>query len=89
MNEKQMAQWEKTRKKGFDWYVVKTTLLFGIGTTVCRLIFDRYSDGIWNVGDLPINIISYLIGGFFLGWISYEWNEYSYKKKVEGSGKKF
>lgn len=82
MSEKDKVNWEKTRAKGFNRYVVKWTLLFGILLPFLQLTVDRVFDGTTNTRVIFLNFILFLIFGFLFGWWTYEWNEYKYKKTI-------
>lgn len=83
MNEKQMARWEKIRKKGFNWFVIKCTFGFPLVMLAVALIMPYIIGEEFNSRELRINLILAFFIGFFTGWISYEWNEYVYHKTLK------
>lgn len=82
MNEEQVKDWEKTRAKGFDRYVISKTLLCGFGGLSIMVITDFIFDGTLKIERLGWRLIGYLIAGLILSWCVYEWNDYRYKNTI-------
>ena len=82
MSEKQQKRWEKTRAKGFNRYVILHTLIYPVFMTICFTIGGYVFDEEIESGEIFIRFIIFLIGGFVLGWWSYERNERLYLKTI-------
>jgi hypothetical protein len=80
MNEKQRAAWEKTRKQGFDWYVVKCTLGIGILLPAIQLLASFLFDDHVRTDRILKDILLGVLIGFFTSWSTFELNERAYKK---------
>jgi hypothetical protein len=82
MNDAERKNWKKTRAKGFNHFVVKCTLLFGILMPIFQSISEYIFDEKINTRFIGWRLIGYSIIGFLYGWWTYEWNEYKYKKTI-------
>ena len=70
----------KTRAQGFDRFVIRSTLLFGIFVPILPLISEYIFDEKTNTKSIGWSFISYSIVGLLFGWWTYECNEYKYLK---------
>lgn len=82
MSQRTRKSWEKTRARGFNRFVVRSTLLFGFFMPIFQMASEYIFDGKINPKAIGWRIIGYSIVGLLCGWWTYEWNEYKYRKTV-------
>ncbi|MGA3011669.1 MAG: hypothetical protein ABSD72_15535 [Terracidiphilus sp.] len=84
MTEKQLQNWERTRKRGeIDFILVRGVLVFGAGVTVLRLCEDvlllHMSLSAALVSDMLVQCVA---GGLLVGWFTWKINEKNYQSNL-------
>lgn len=87
MNEKQMAQWEKTREQGFDRFVVKYTLIFGTISTLIYVFAEYFFNPYFRTRVTSLKVVLTWLTIFIITWAVYERRDNAYKKKLKELGK--
>ena len=81
MNEKQIKQWEKTRKMGKRKYVIKWVLYWGIMTAITWSLLMHFwvPEEPWYIRPV-IALILFPITGLFVGLFNWNYIEKKYRK---------